>query len=730
MSNWSGLTTVPLGDDGLSVKRLLRPFPSVAAAVMMSVLSLSAQSDSTDYAAPITVITATRDHDLADELPAAATTVDLRDIQRGEKLVSLDEALRHVPGVIASNRHNLSQGERLTVRGIGARAAFGVRGLKVLLDGIPLTTPDGQTQLGNVDLSAAGRIEVLRGPSSSLYGNAGGGVVAIHSAPGSAGAWHVRPGLIIGSDALWRSQIHIDGGNSKHRFSANVRRLQLDGFRHHSEAVVQGASIIGHHQLASTWQLVSVLNIYDAPYLLNPSSMSRQDAETRPRYSRGFVVAQGASKVARQIQGGVTLRHEARQRRTELTLYAVDRSLDNPIPGAIIDLNRASGGLRATHSHDHAVQGIPVRWQFGLDVEAQSDERTEFDNEGLSRTDVDAADVPDAVVRGALVLDQEERVRNVAPFTSIDIRPMPELLLTLGGRLDRYTLEADDALLADGDQSGTRTLSQLSPSLATSYRLGDLTWGYASIGTAFQTPTTTELSNRPDGSGGFNPNLDPESIVSLELGARGYWLPARLAWDVALYRMAVEDMLLPFQVDNPESEVIYFRNAGRAQSVGAEATLRTQATENVDLRLSATWLDFTFDDYVVVTDDGPLQLSGNELPGVPPAHIALSANIDLPRATWAEIETEWTDGYWANDFNGPPPGSTAVARDFFNDGYATVAVRLGGAVNLARYRAQLFAGVDNLLDKRYNGSVTPNAFGNRFFEPAAGRTWHAGITLE
>ncbi|HCL28131.1 MAG TPA: hypothetical protein DIC52_06820, partial [Candidatus Latescibacteria bacterium] len=234
----------------------------------------------------------------------------------------------------------------------------------------------------------------------------------------------------------------------------------------------------------------------------------------------------------------------------------------------------------------------------------------------------------------------------------------------------------------------------------------------------------------PDGSGGFNPNLDPESIVSLELGARGYWLPARLAWDVALYRMAVEDMLLPFQVDDPESEVIYFRNAGRAQSVGAEATLRTQATENVDLRLSATWLDFTFDDYVVVTDNGPLQLSGNELPGVPPAHIALSANIDLPRATWAEIETEWTDGYWANDFNGPPPGSTAVARDFFNDGYATVAVRLGGAVNLARYRAQLFAGVDNLLDKRYNGSVTPNAFGNRFFEPAAGRTWHAGITLE
>ena len=199
---------------------------------------------------------------------------------------------------------------------------------------------------------------------------------------------------------------------------------------------------------------------------------------------------------------------------------------------------------------------------------------------------------------------------------------------------------------------------------------------------------------------------------------------------MAFYRMTVEDMLLPFQVDDAESEAVYFRNAGRAQSVGAEAAFRTRVADRIDLKLSATWLDFTFDDYVLVTDNGPLQLSGNELPGVPPAHVAFSANVDLPRAAWAELETEWTDGYWANDFNGPPPGGSAAAAEYFNDGYATVALRLGGAVNLFTYRAQLFVGVDNVLDERYNGSVTPNAFGNRFFEPAAGRTWHAGITIE
>ncbi|MFP6590197.1 MAG: TonB-dependent receptor, partial [Candidatus Latescibacterota bacterium] len=694
-----------------------------------------AQSDSSaaalgPYAAPITVITAGRDRDLADEIPVATTTVTVRNIHRGEKGVSLDEALRHVPGVIASNRHNLSQGERLTVRGLGARASFGVRGMKILLDGIPLTTPDGQTQLGNIDLGSAGRIEVLRGPSSSLYGNAGGGVLAIHSTPGTAGVWHVQPGVILGSDGLWRTQLGIRGGNSRHRLSVNIRRLQLDGFRDHSEALVRGASIIGHHRLTDAWQLVSVLNIYDAPYLLNPSSMNREDSETRPAYARGFVVAQGASKVARQIQGGVTLRHESQRARTELTLFGVDRTLDNPIPGSVIDLDRASGGLRATHSRDRSIRRVPVRWLVGLDVESQTDERAEYDNEGLVDRSIDAEDVPDAVVLGALELDQEERVRSVAPFIAVDIRPVAELLVTLGGRLDRYSFEVTDALLTNGDQSGERTLSQLSPSLAASYRLGDLTWAYASIGTAFQTPTTTQLSNRADASGGFNPDLDPESILSLELGARGHWLPGRLAWDVAVYRMTVDDMLLPFQVDDPESEAVYFRNAGRAESVGAEAALRSQATENLDLQLSATWMDFTFDDYVVIAGDGPVQLSGNELPGVPPKRLALSAQYDLPRNSWFEVESEWTDGYWANDFNGPPPGSDSPSRNFFNDSYTTVAVRVGGAVDLSASQAHIFAGIDNLFDKRYNGSVTPNAFGSRFFEPAAGRTWHAGITLE
>lgn len=705
--------------------RNMRITPVLALVLLGSAASGWPQPDSLahSYTADVTMITATRDRDRAIEIPQASTVVTARDIHRGERGVSLDEALRHVPGLTASNRNNLSQGERLMLRGLGSRASFGVRGVKVILDGVPLTTPDGQTQLGNIDLAAAERIEVLRGPSSSLYGNAGGGVVVVHSRQPAEAGWSATPGLTLGSDGLRRTQLHVNGASERHRLSLNLRHLRSDGFRDHSEALIRGLSALSQHTLSESWQLSTVLNVYDAPWLLNPSSLAQADAESQPRHARGFIVSQGASKVARQIQGGVTLQHETSASRSEVTLFAIDRSLYNPIPGGIIDLDRLVGGVRASHRVDVLLGGLDTRWQLGADAEFQRDERQEFDNEGLpdgaTASDLEPEDVPDAVVRGAQTLAQTERVHSLSPFLVVDLRPAPRWLFTVGARLDRTRFEVDDDRLDDGDQSGSRWLSQISPSLGASWRLGQLTWIYANLGSAFQTPTTTELSNRADGAGGFNPDLEPVTILNAELGARGGWSEG--TWDLALYRMTVDDMLIPFQVEDPASEAVYFRNAGRARSLGVEAMTQAQIGERVDVQLSGTWLDFTFDDYVVVGDDGERDLADSEVPGVPPGRVALTVSVELPRRSWLELEGERVAGYWADDDNGP-------ARTSFNDGYGVLALRLGGALPVAA-GIRWFVGIDNLLDQRYNGSVTPNAFGGRFFEPAAGRTWHAGVRL-
>ena len=682
--------------------------------------------DSAAYTAPVVVITATRDAAPLDRLPLAVSTVGRERFAPGEKALSLAEALRQVPGLHVSERNNWSLGPRLTARGLGARAAFGVRGVKVLLDGVPLTTPDGQTQLGNIDLAAAGRVEVLRGPSSSLYGNAGGGVVSIRTRHPEAAGLRVKPRLVVGSDGLWLRQATLAGGG-RHSFHLSARQLDLDGYRDHSEARVRGLNAVVRSRLRPSWELVWVLNLYDAPYLLNPSSLNRADARERPRFARGFIVGQGASKRARQSQGGITLRHTGAGRaRTELTLYGVDRSLLNPIPGAVIDLERRAGGLRAVHGRPLRLAGLPGSWKAGVDLEAQRDDRLEHENEGLAEPDTDAARVPESVARGALLQDQEESVGSAGAFAALTLHPRPGWTLSFGGRFDRYGFEVSDLLLGDGDDSGTRTLSRFSPSAGLGWQLTPRTMLYASYGSAFQTPTTVELGNRPDGGGGFNPDLDPESVASLEVGLRGRDPTGRLTWDAALYRLVVEGMLIPFQVDDPASEAVYYRNAGRASSRGLEAALGADhGSWRADL--SYTFMDFLFDDYVVQEDGEPVQLSGKQVPGLPPHRLLLDLTADLPFGLRAEAETEWVAGYYANDYNGPPPGSDAARPDYHNGAYAVAGLRLVAPRTFGFGRLRVFAGIDNLLDDAYNGSITPNAFGDRFFEPAPGRTWYAGL---
>ena len=238
------------------------------------------------------VVTAVREAAPLDRLPLAVSAVGRDRFAPGEKSLSLAEALRQVPGLHVAERNNPSQGPRLMARGLGARAAFGVRGVKVLLDGVPLTTPDGQTQLGNIDLAAAGRVEVLRGPNSSLYGNAGGGVVSVHTRRPEAAGVRVKPRLVAGSDGLWLRRLTLAGGG-RHSFHLSARQLDLDGYRDHSEARVRGLNAVVRSRLRPAWELVWVLNLYDAPYLLNPSSLNRADARERPRFARGFIVGRG-----------------------------------------------------------------------------------------------------------------------------------------------------------------------------------------------------------------------------------------------------------------------------------------------------------------------------------------------------------------------------------------------------------------------------------------------------
>ena len=687
---------------------VIRLFLLLAAPIMAD----AAPPDSTRYQLPTTEVTATRTRRASFDLPLATAVVT--DVLRARPGLSLDESLRPVPGLFVSNRHNLSQGDRLSLRGLGARAAFGVRGLMVLLDGIPLTMPDGQSQLNNLDLGATGRVEVLRGPSSALYGNAGGGVIAAHTSAPADAAWRVEPRVVSGSHGLLRLQTRLSGQTADTRYFASVYDLRSEGYRDHADARARGLNARATHRLDDRLEVTLLMHLYDAPYLFNPSSLDKVAASDTPHSARGFVVGQGASKKVRQSQAGLRLNYRwAPGLKSALIAYGVERALVNPIPGRIVGLDRTAFGLRS--EHEFAWEGMRIN--TGFDLDAQSDERREFANDGLPDGTAPSDErIFELVQYGAQQQDQGETVRSFGPFASLEKDLTPALSLTLAGRYDHYRFAVDDRL---GAGPGARAMSQFSPMAGLVFTPAPLTRLYAHAATAFQTPTTSELGNRPEGAGGFNPELEPERILGVEVGLRHRLPSYNLGIDLVLFQLQVRDALIPFQVEDPQSEEIYFRNAGRTRNRGIELAL--DCTPRRDLRAALTYAfgDYVFEDYRIAG----VVLGGNEVPGVPRHRVFASLGYRHAGGLFADFELERVGSYWANDFNGPAPGGDGAGGDFRNDAHTRADMRLG----LDWRNVTAFLVIENLLAARYNGSVVPNAFGARFFEPAPGRTLRLGL---
>ncbi|MFT5367393.1 MAG: iron complex outermembrane receptor protein [Candidatus Latescibacterota bacterium] len=675
--------------------------------------------DTLTVAADTLVVSATRTERPVLDVPFAVDVLTLKDLPRAEAGLSLAEKLRYVPGLVVDNRQNLSQGDRITMRGVGARASFGVRGIRLVLDGIPLTMPDGQAQLNNLDLVDIERVEVLRGPSAALYGNASGGVILLHSGGGQGEPFSMRPSVVVGSDGLRRVQVQASGGLDKHQYAVSGYRLVADGYRDFSSGRTWALNAHSTYQVSDRLSLFGVVHHVDSPLLLNPSSLDRAVADSLPQSARFFVRSQGASKSVLQTQGGVTARYVGADVRVESTVYGLTRALYNPIPGRVIDLDRKAGGWRTVLSGDQT----PVSWTVGLDVEAQRDTRQEFVNDGLPDGQViEASDVLKQVRLGAQLQEQKESVTSFGPFVHLGWKLGPQWLVALGVRFDHFVFDVADRFQAGGvDASGSRAMGQWSPSLGVTFRAADLMSVYANVGTAFQTPTTTELGNRPSGVGGFNPDLEPERMRSFEVGLKGFSASGVVAYDLAGYVMTIRDMLIPFQVAG--SEEIFYRNAGQTRNVGFETHLRWTPVKAFRADVSYSHQRFTFRDYQLESGE---QLSGNRVPGVPPHRLSIGLILSHPVGAFAEVHVQATDDVFANDLNGPPVGSSKSERDFVNDGAVVTDFRLG----LRRSFVAGYLGINNVFDTRYNSSIVPNAFGDRFFEPAAGRMVYAGLAVD
>lgn len=648
-----------------------------------------------------------------ERMPAASATITRSILQDAQLTIGLDESLDRVPGVFVNNRYNFSLGARISIRGFGARAAFGVRGIRVIADGIPLTMPDGQSNLNNLDLGAAERVEVLRGPSSALYGNAAGGVISVTT--------EAPPPAPFGLEARWtggdagregdfgrlsRIQAKLGGSTARADWLLSVSRLETDGFRDYSRAEQTLVNAKGRIALDAASTLGVVVSVVDAPVAESPGALPIDSARLRPRIAWPNNARTLSGEATSQAQAGLTYSRIMGSGRLDVAGWGLGRDVDNALPFAYIFLERRGGGVRASWS------GAPggsstLSFTAGMDAEYARDDRREFNNDnGQAGTSIQR--------------DQVERVRALGPFAQANIRLSSALELTAGARYDAVRFETEDRFLGDGrDDAGQRTLSAVSPMIGLTWQAGPETRLYANVATAFQTPTTTELINAPPPPGqpccpgGFNAALDPQKARSAEVGARGR-IAQRIEYDVAIYHMNVDNTIVPFQVEGVDGRE-FFRNAGETRHRGVELSATTRFGRH------SVQAAYTFNDFVFL-DDGNAEtdFEDNRLPGVPRHNLFAGLRVGLLETLRLDLETQYIGEQATEDSNDPA---------FENQSATVLDVRLLYRASIGGWAASPFIALNNVTDERYNGSVVVNAVGRRYFEPAPGRNLYLGLSL-
>lgn len=645
---------------------------------------------------PLEITVTRRPAELSD-IPLAVSAISAPLELRGRLTHGLDEALATVPGVFVANRYNESLDQRVSIRGFGSRSAFGVRGVKILLDGVPQTLPDGQGQLTNIELTSVGTIEVLRGSASSLYGNASGGVIDLRTAPPDPTRIAPTARVLHGAYGLTKWRIGTSAPVARGTVALTGAHTTMDGYRQHSEANIRQVGLRVEQDVSARTTVLLNAQFADNPVLDNPGSLTAQEVEADPSQANARNVDADAGKSLTQGQLGLTVTHRlAGGGRVELTGFGLGRDIDNPLSFAFIGLSRTAYGARGTATFPvHLSESVLPRLTFGFDLQRQRDDRL---NLNPGRTEV--------------TLDQLERVTEIGPFAQVALDAGRYVTVTLGTRFDRVSFDAEDGLLTDGDDSGDRIMSAWSGSGGIVVHAADAMQPYLSIGTSFETPTTTELVNQPSGAGGFNPDVEPQKATTFEVGLRGR-VGGVASYSLAAFNADVRDELISFEVPTQPGRE-FFRNAGSATHRGIELRAAVRPVRSLTLVTAYTFADYTFDAFETTGGN----FDGNEIPGVPSHNLHGSVRIDTPFGAWIASDHTYSSSYFVDD-----------ANTVENASYFVTNIRGGWEGSVSRLTVSPFFGVLNLFDERYVSSVVVNATFGRYFEPAPPLNAYVGVEI-
>jgi len=654
------------------------------------------------------------------DTPAAVSVVQGEDMRQATPRVNLSESLTSVPGLQIQNRQNYSQDLQLSIRGFGSRSTYGVRGIRMYVDGIPATMPDGQGQTSNIDINSIESVDVLRGPFSALYGNASGGVMNVTTETGREPAT-IEASSYYGSFGSWRYGLKATGavGDGTQPgdvdYTVSSSRFATHGYRDHSGAQKNLANAKLGVRIDDVSKLTLILNSVDTK-ANDPGGLSKSEWKDNPRQSpRGDQY--NMRKTIKQTQAGLRYERQlSEQDDLSVMMYAGERETTqyqsiprapqlNPThAGGVIDLSRHYQGIDTRWTHRGEL-GVPVTFTTGLNYENMSEDRKGYENFVMSGS------TPVYGHKGQQRRNERNLMWNVDPYLQTAWQLTDKLSLDAGVRYSSVWFDSNDHYVTprNGDDSGEASYHKWLPAGSLKYAVTDAWNLYVAGGRGFETPTINELSYRSGGQSGLNFDLQPSTNTTWEVGSKTRVGNGLLT--AALFQTDTDNEIV---TDASSGGRTTYKNAGKTRRQGAELSVDQQFAGNWRAKMAWTYLNATYRTNVCNDQD----CNGNRMPGIA-RNMGFASLGWQPESGWyAGADVRYMSDIQADDEN------TAKAPS-----YTVVGLNTGYKLNYGNWMMDVFGRVDNLFDREYVGSVIVNESNARYYEPAPGRNYGVGLSV-
>lgn len=685
--------------------------PTCFAMLLPGLLGLQqpAQAEDAPLILDPSVVTGSRSVSRSFDLPYSVDSISREQISDGQLGINASEALARVPGLVVQNRQNYAQDLQISSRGFGARSALGVRGIKLIADGIPASTPDGQGQAATFNLDTAERIEVLRGPAATLYGSNAGGVIQMFSRNGE-GPPRIGAETLFGSDGLNKNHLSAEGAVDGAGFVLDASRMDTDGYRDHSSARRDQTFAKLNVEPDDDSKLALIYSSLEQNGTQDPLGQTWAGYKADPRSVTSNALTYNTRKSIDHQQLGMNYERYIGDATLQVNAYTGRRSVIQylSIPKGVPSNERGGGVVQ----FDRKFYGAGVRWMqpiasvpgelmiiTGLDFDQSEDSRHGYKNYNGNTLGV----------KGELRRNEIDTARSLDPYIQANWA-IDRWTLQAGLRHSTMELDVDDQFLSNGDASGSKTYQKNTPSMSVMYAFTPDLHGYVSAGKGFETPTQAELAYAPGDVEGFNFGLKPAESTQYEVGLKAQ-INNSTRVNAAVFQITTDDELV---VTASKDGRTSYQNAGRTLRRGFELGIESQLSEQWSANLAYTRLQATYDSDF--SNNGKSIDKGNYLPGVP--QTLLFAELNWKPRDWLStaVEGMYRSKIYVEDTN----------QERAAPGYSVFNWRARFEQKVEHWTFHQTLRLDNLLDRQYVGSVIVGDSNQRYYEAAPGRSWYAG----